>query len=125
MNQSIQDSKVCNSFMFFYLKQKFFPVLLFCWIGLGLGLFASFCQDGAAVPFRYSVQPKAMVNAFEPKALTEDLDAGPVRSSVMGAACIGNLKKLPKSEHASILWEVPQLKVLSIENQKCFAAWMS
>lgn len=66
--------------------------------------------------------PKAMINTFEPKALTEATENTTIRSSVMGAACLGQLKMLPKSDQASIIWEASRLLSLIVEEfegEKC------
>lgn len=58
--------------------------------------------------FRYQLSPKAMVNVFEPKAV--DLEnTRLMRAAMMGAVCLENFAKLPKSENASIVWEVGSL----------------
>lgn len=78
---------------------------------LGLNSFQCFLfQDGGgnAVPFRYTVSPRAMVNTFEPKAVAND-DITDMRASIMGAACAGKFKAFPKSDICSILWEVSWL----------------
>eukprot|EP00435_Cladocopium_sp_Y103_P076335 s59_g93.t1 len=64
--------------------------------------------DGNAIAFRYTVSPRAMINTFEPRSLGSE-DTRDMRSSMMGAACAGKFKMLPKSQTCGIVWEVPWL----------------
>ena len=65
------------------------------------------CKDTSAGPvhrnFRFKVTPKSKVNCFRPKFV--DTDALTARYSQFGGY-FKDFDKLPKSNHAAVVWEV-------------------
>ena len=63
-------------------------------------------KDGHPLPYRYTVEPRPLVNCFEPKSY--DGDTIKMRTAIMGAMFNGSFKKLP-GQHCGVLWEAPSI----------------
>lgn len=62
--------------------------------------------SGHPMSFRHLPVPKTKINAFEPKALSPDVERQNMRATMLGATMAGNLKKIPCTDWAQMLFEV-------------------
>lgn len=73
-------------------------------IGL-IFVLSSFKASGHPMSFRHLPVPKTKINAFEPKALSPDVERQNMRATMLGATMAGNLKKIPCTDWAQMLFE--------------------